>query len=144
VIAEFREFVNRGSFIDLAVGFVMGVAVTGVVNALVDRVIMPTIGLLFGEPNFDLILTFGGVDADGVPVGSVGAVITALVTFLFIALALFFIVKGYNAMQRKAAEEEAPPEPDPADVVLLREILEELRGKPGVSDGSPAVGDEPA
>jgi len=145
VIAEFREFINRGSFIDLAVGFVMGVAVTGVVNALVDRVVMPTIGLLFGEPNFDQILTFGGVDADGVAVGSIGAVITALVNFLFIALALFFIVKGYNAMQRKAAEGdgEAPPEPDPADVVLLREILEELRQERGATGGPAASSSEP-
>lgn len=127
MLAEFREFINRGSFIDLAVGFVMGVAVTGVVNALVERVIMPLIGLLFGEPNFDDVLTFGGT-VDGVPVGSVGAVITALVTFVFVALALFFIVKGYNRMQR---DEPGEPEPqaEPEDVVLLREILAELKAQ---------------
>lgn len=143
MIAEFREFINRGSFIDLAVGFVMGVAVTGVVTATVDRVIMPLIGLIFGEPNFDQLLTFGGTDAEGVAIGSVGAVITALVTLLFIALALFFIVKGYNSMQRKAAE-ETPPEPDPADVVLLREILEELRREGGASGGTVASEADPA
>ncbi len=127
MLEEFREFINRGSFIDLAVGFVMGVAVTGVVNALVQRVIMPLIGLLFGEPNFDDVLTFGGT-VDGVPVGSVGAVITALVTFVFVALALFFIVKGYNRMQR---DEPSEPEPqaEPEDVVLLREILAELKAQ---------------
>ena len=127
MLAEFREFINRGSFIDLAVGFVMGVAVTGVVNALVERVIMPLIGLLFGEPNFDNVLTFGET-VDGVPVGSVGAVITALVTFLFVALALFFIVKGYNRMQRDEPG-EPEPEAEPQDVVLLREILEELKAQ---------------
>lgn len=127
MFAEFREFINRGSFIDLAVGFVMGVAVTGVVNALVGRVVMPLIGLLFGEPNFDNVLTFGET-VDGVPVGSVGAVITALVTFVFVALALFFIVKGYNRMQR---DEPAQPEPnaEPEDVILLREILRELQAQ---------------
>ena len=76
MLAEFREFINRGNFIDLAVGFVMGVAVSGVVTSLVERVVMPLIGLLFGEPNFEQVLTFGG-EVDGVPVGSVGAVITA-------------------------------------------------------------------
>ncbi|TVR29761.1 MAG: large conductance mechanosensitive channel protein MscL [Nitriliruptor sp.] len=127
MLAEFREFINRGSFIDLAVGFVMGVAVTGVVNALVERVIMPLIGLLFGEPNFDNVLTFGET-VDGVPVGSVGAVITALVTLLFVALALFFIVKAYNRMQRDEPG-EPEPEAEPEDVILLREILEELKAR---------------
>ena len=127
MIAEFKEFINRGSFIDLAVGFVMGVAVTGVVNALVERVIMPAIGLLIGEPNFDNVLTFGET-VDGVPAGSVGAVITALVTLLFVALALFFIVKGYNRMQRQEPG-EPEPEAEPEDVLLLREILEELKAQ---------------
>ncbi|GGI09502.1 MscL family protein [Egicoccus halophilus] len=63
VVREFREFVARGSFVDLAVGFVMGGAVTGVVNALVERLIMPLIALLFGEPDFDAIGRFGCVAA---------------------------------------------------------------------------------
>ncbi len=134
MLAEFREFINRGNFIDLAVGFVMGVAVSGVVTSLVERVVMPLIGLLFGEPNFDQVLTFGG-EVDGVPVGSVGAVITALVNLLFVALALFFIVKGYNQMQRRRrAEDQTPgdePVPDPEDIALLREIRDELRTQRG-------------
>jgi large conductance mechanosensitive channel len=127
VFAEFKEFINRGNFIDLAVGFVMGVAVTGVVNALVQRVVMPVIGLIFGEPDFDNVLMFGETVA-GTPVGSVGAVITALVTFVFVALVLFFIVKGYNRMQRQEPDEPEPAA-EPEDVVLLREILEELRAQ---------------
>ncbi len=127
MFAEFKEFINRGNFIDLAVGFVMGVAVTGVVNALVQRVVMPVIGLIFGEPDFDNVLTFGET-VDGTPVGSVGAVITALVTFVFVTLVLFFIVKGYNRMQRQEPDEPEPAA-EPEDVVLLREILEELRAQ---------------
>jgi large conductance mechanosensitive channel len=134
MIAEFREFINRGNFIDLAVGFVMGVAVSGVVTALVERVIMPLIGLIFGEPNFDQILTFGG-DVDGEPIGSVGAVLTALVNLLFVGLALFFIVKGYNRMQRSRRAGEGEPEDeapaDPEDVALLREIRDELKAQRG-------------
>jgi large conductance mechanosensitive channel len=133
MIAEFREFINRGNFIDLAVGFVMGVAVSGVVTALVERVVMPLIGLIFGEPNFDQILTFGGV-VDGEPVGSVGAVLTALVNLLFVGVALFFIVKGYNQMQRRrrAGEDQSEDPPDPEDIALLREIRDELKAQRGV------------
>jgi large conductance mechanosensitive channel len=119
VLTEFREFINRGNFIDLAVGFVMGVAVTGVVTAVVERLIMPLIAVLAGQPNFDAIGTFGDD-------GSVGAVVTALVNFLLIAVVLFLIVKAYNKMQRTVPD-EPEPEADPEDVVLLREIRDALR-----------------
>ncbi|MCC5948952.1 MAG: large conductance mechanosensitive channel protein MscL [Nitriliruptoraceae bacterium] len=126
MIAEFREFINRGNFIELAVGFVMGVTVTTVVQAVVNRLIMPAIGLLFGEANFDNLLTFGdAVGEDGVPIGSLGAVLTALVNFLLVALVLFLIVKAYNRMQRSEPA-EPEPEADPEDVVLLREIRDAL------------------
>jgi large conductance mechanosensitive channel len=126
VIAEFKEFVNRGNFIDLAVGFVMGVAVAGVINTFVERLIMPIIGVLFGEPNFDDVGRFACTN--GECAGSVGAVITALISFLLVALALFFIVKAYNKLQR-AEPEEPEPEAEPDDVVLLREIRDELRAR---------------
>jgi large conductance mechanosensitive channel len=123
VIAEFKEFINRGNFIDLAVGFVMGVAVAGVINTFVERLIMPLIGLVFGEPNFDEVGQFACTN--GECAGSVGAVITAMISFLLVALALFFIVKAYNKLQRTSPE----PDADPDDVVLLREIRDELRAR---------------
>jgi large conductance mechanosensitive channel len=127
VITEFKEFINRGNFIDLAVGFVMGVAVTGVVNTLVERMLMPLIAMIFGQPDFDAIGTFGSVDPEtGMQTGSVGAVLTAVVNFLLIAFALFLIVKAYNRMQRTRAD-EPEPDADPEDVVLLREIRDALR-----------------
>jgi large conductance mechanosensitive channel len=122
VIEEFREFINRGNFVDLAVGFVMGLAVAGVVTALVERLVMPLIALMVGEPNFDAIGTFGDN-------GSVGAVITAVVNFLLIALALFFIVKAYNRMQRRRPN-VPEPEADPEEVMLLREIRDALQRRP--------------
>lgn len=118
MLAEFREFVNRGNFVDLAVGFVMGVAVTGVVTSIVERLVMPLIAVLVEQPNFDAIGTFGED-------GSVGAVVTALVNFLLIAFVLFLIVKAYNRMQRSVPD-EAEPEADPEEVVLLREIRDAL------------------
>ena len=71
--------------IELAVGFVLGVAFQGVITALTDRVLMPLIALVFGQPSFDAIGTFGDD-------GSVGAVITALVNFLLVAVALFLVI----------------------------------------------------
>jgi large conductance mechanosensitive channel len=128
MLREFREFINRGSFVDLAVGFVMGAAVTGVVNAIVERLIMPLIAVAFDEPNFDSIGQFGCVAGEGCA-GSVGAVVTALVNFLLVAFVLFLIVKAYNRLQRS---DPATPEPeaDPEDVVLLREIRDALVRRP--------------
>lgn len=127
MLTEFKEFINRGSFVELAVGFVMGVAFQAVVSTLTERVITPAIATLFGEPNFDRLLTFGAIDPEtGMPVGSVGAVLTALLNFLLVAFALFLVVKGYNRLKRDEPE-EPEPEADPEDVVLLREIRDALR-----------------
>ena len=124
MIKEFREFINRGSFIDLAVGFVMGAAVTGVVNAIVERLLMPLIALAVGQPNFDSVLEFA-CEA-GECAGSVGAVITALINFLLVGFALFLIVRAYNRLKRDEPT-EPEPEAEPEDVVLLREIRDALR-----------------
>jgi large conductance mechanosensitive channel len=135
VTAEFREFINRGNFVDLAVGFVMGVAVAGVVTAIVERLVMPAIAVVVGEPNFEAIGQFAC--EDGTCAGSVGAVITALVNFLLIAVVLFLIVRAYNKMQR------AQPEADHDDVVLLREIRDLLRADTGAPVAGGATGPGP-
>lgn len=127
MITEFKEFISRGSFIDLAVGFVMGVAVTGVVNAIVERLLMPAVAVLFGQPNFESIGSFA-CEA-GECAGSVGAVLTALVNFVLIAFALFLIIRAYNRFQRQVPDEPEPAA-DPDDVVLLREIRDALRERP--------------
>lgn len=135
MIQEFREFVNRGNVIDLAVAVVLGAAFKPIIDALVQRVLMPIIGMLVGEPNFNQLGTFacspdgdpelGIVVGDQVCSGSLGAVITETVAFLLVALALFFVVKAYNRMQR-TDEAEPEPEADPEDIVLLREIRDRL------------------
>lgn len=128
MIGEFREFINRGSMVELAVGFVLGVAFQGVVGSLTDRVLLPLVAMLFGEPNFDALLTFGDVDPEtGVPAGSVGAVLTSVTNLVLVALALFFVVRAYNRMQRRAATQtEEVPVPPSEEVVLLREIRDSL------------------
>ena len=132
MIAEFREFIARGNMVEIAVAFVLGVAFQSVISTITERVLTPLIAMAFGEPNFDALLTFGAVDPEtGIPAGSLGAVLTALINFLLVAIALFLIVKAYNRLKRRqVAEEEAgaepEPEPDAQDVVLLREIRDAL------------------
>jgi large conductance mechanosensitive channel len=127
VVQEFKEFISRGNMIELAVAFVLGVSFQSVITAITGRVITPLIGLLFGEPDFDTLLMFGAIDPEtGMQVGSVGAVLTALLNFLLVALALFLVVKAYNRM-RRSSPAEPEPEAEPDDVVLLREIRDALR-----------------
>ncbi len=117
---EFREFAMRGNVVDMAVGIIIGGAFGTIVRSLVTDVIMPPIGLLLGGVDFtDLFLTL----KDGIPAGpyatlasaqeagavtiGYGVFINAVISFLVVALAVFFLIKGINRMKR---EEETPPE----------------------------------
>jgi len=126
VIKEFKDFISRGSLIDIAVGFVMGVAFAGVVTAFVGKIVNPLIGLLFNASSLDTWAMFGNVDeATGLKSGSVGAFVGAFINFVIVAFVMFLVVKAYNRM--KAKEEAAPAEP-PEDVQLLRQIRDSLAG----------------
>jgi large conductance mechanosensitive channel len=121
MLQEFKEFIAKGNAVLLAVGFIMGVAFATVVTSLVEHVLMPIIAVPFGQPNFsDLTLTVN----DSVIMW--GAFVTAVVTFLLTALAVFlFVVKPYNAfMTRFAGREE---ETGPTEIDLLTEIRDSLR-----------------
>ncbi len=127
MIAEFKEFISRGNMVEMAVAFVLGVAFQSVISAITGRVLTPLIAWIFGEPDFDALLTFGAVDPEtGLPTGSVGAVLTALLSFFLVAVALFLVVKAYNRLQRQGDSTEPEPEAEPAEVVLLREIRDAL------------------
>jgi large conductance mechanosensitive channel len=133
MIREFKDFINRGNVVDLAVAVVLGAAFSPVVAAVVDRVLMPLIGLVFGEPNFDAVGTFAcqpaaeGVEGiavgDQVCAGSLGAVLTAITTFVLVGFALFLVVKAYNRLQ--GPEEEVAT--GPTEVDLLTEIRDTLQ-----------------
>ena len=125
MIKEFRDFIQRGNLVDLAVAFVMGLAFSSIVNTLVGKVINPLIGMVFDVSSLDALWMFGRIDeATGLQQGSVGAFIGAVVNFLIVALVLFLIVKAYNRFRAK--EEEAPAAP-PEDTLLLREIRDSLQ-----------------
>lgn len=125
MIQEFKEFVAKGNVVMLAVGFIMGVAFQGVVNSLVENVIMPIVAIPFGQPNFDqLTITVN----DSVIMW--GAFVTAAVVFLLTALAVFlFIVKPYNAYVDRFGKTE-DEEAGPTELELLTEIRDALRSRP--------------
>lgn len=129
MLREFRDFVNRGNFVDIAVAFVMGAAFGAVVTALTERVVSPLIGLLFDLRGLGRIGTFGKVDPETMQrAGSVGAFVEAFLNFLIVGFAMFLVVRVYNRFKARAAEEpEAVPAAAPEDVVLLREIRDLLR-----------------
>ena len=131
MMSEFKEFAMRGNVIDLAVGVVIGAAFGKIVTALVDKVIMPPIGLLIGGVDFSklsIVLKEATVDAAGKEVPAVvlayGEFINALIQFIIVAFAIFLVVKAINRVHKKP--EEAPAAP-PEDVLLLREIRDSLK-----------------
>ncbi len=142
MLQEFKDFISKGNVVDLAVAVVIGAAFAPVVGTFVSRILMPLVGMVIGQPNFDTLGTFACeavpvVDGVAAPTagliingaglectGSVGAVLTIFVNFVLVALAVFLAVKAYN--KTKAPEPEAAPAGPPADEVLLSEIRDLL------------------
>lgn len=129
-IREFREFIERGNVLDLAVGIVVGGAFGKIVSSFVGDVLMPPIGLLLGGVQFGhLKLDLGGSPEAPVTL-NYGSFLQSLVDFLIIAAAVFLVVRVANALRRKREEPAppAPPEP-PAQERLLAEIRDLLRAR---------------
>ena len=103
MIKEFKDFLMRGNLVGLAVAFVMGLAFAALITSFVDNLVMPIVAMIIGKPDFS-DLTFTINDA----VFRYGAFITALMTFLATAAAIFFVVKPMNALMAliKKPEEE--------------------------------------
>ena len=141
---EFKAFINKGNVIDLAVAVIIGAAFGKIVSSLTDDLIMPMIGYLTGGLDFSShFLRLGPIPADyagsitsyadlkkaGVPLLGFGQFVTVSVQFLIVAFVVFLIVRAVHRLDRKKEEEAAAPAAPPEDVVLLREILAELRKK---------------
>ena len=132
---EFREFIARGNVIDLAVGVIIGAAFTGVVNSLVNDLIMPPIGVITGGIDFSnhFITLSGGDYASlkaaqdaGAATVNFGLFINKLVSFLIVAWVVFLLVKQVNKLRRNEA---APPPAPPRSEVLLEEIRDLLKNR---------------
>lgn len=141
MLKEFREFALKGNVVDLAVGIIIGAAFTGIVQSLVNDIIMPPVGVLMGGidfSNYFVALKAGAEPASlsaakeaGVPVLAYGKFINALINFAIVAWALFFVVRQMNALRRRFEEPAAPKAPPapPRQEVLLEEIRDLLKAR---------------
>ena len=146
LFAEFKAFIMRGNVLDMAVGVIIATAFGAITTTLVQKVLMPLIGCIFGGVDLDkLNITLKEAVMNGeevvkeAVVMEIGTFITAVINFIIVALIVFLIVKAFNKAREKAEskkkkeEEEAAPaepeEPKPTTEELLAEILEELRKK---------------
>lgn len=132
IVKEFREFALKGNVVDLAVGVIIGAAFNGIVQSLVNDLVMPPIGWLTGGLDFsDLAFTLPASPL--APAGAelvtinYGKFITTLISFLIVAWVIFLLVKTINTMKRKqeAAPATAPDKPE--DIKLLGEIRDLLK-----------------
>ena len=93
---DFKEFITKGSVMNLAVGFVLGAAFTAIVTSLVNDIIMPLIGIITGGIDFShLFLTFGSAKV------AYGAFISAIINYILISLAVFLIVRALSKFSKK-------------------------------------------
>ena len=130
VIKEFKEFAMKGNVVDLAVGVIIGAAFGKIVTVLVEKIIMPPIGLAVGGMDFsELKILLKAADAAGKGEVAIwyGELIQATVHFIIVAFALFMVIKGMNSIKRKDALTVLAPAPTPDDIILLREIRDLLK-----------------
>ncbi|MFI2103132.1 large conductance mechanosensitive channel protein MscL [Isoptericola sp. NPDC019693] len=129
LLAGFKEFIMRGNVVDLAVGIVIGGAFTAVVTGLLDGIINPLIAAIFGQPDISQVLSF---EING-SLFSVGVFLNAVLNFLIVAAALYFIVVAplNHLAERRARGQEEEPEPLAQDTVLLQEIRDLLAAQSG-------------
>ena len=143
IVKDFRDFIGKGNAIDLAVGVIVGSAMTTILKSFVDELIVPLTGLV-GKADFaNSYVVLKGTITDGLPLAEArkvaGAVVlgygqfaTVLINTLIMAFVVFLVVRAITKMKAKMAAEEAaapppPPAAPPADVVLLGEIRDLLK-----------------
>jgi large conductance mechanosensitive channel len=132
-MSEFKEFAVKGNVMDLAVGVIIGGAFGKIVDSIVGDLIMPVVGKIFGGLDFNnYFIALSGQTAttlvEAKKAGAVfayGSFITILLNFVILAFIIFLMVKQMNRLKREAPP--APPAPTPEDVLLLREIRDNLK-----------------
>lgn len=131
MISEFKEFISRGSVVDLAVGVVIGAAFGRIVTAMVDGIVMPLIGMAMGGVNFSdlaVVLNPAQLDAAGKEIAPAlllkyGAFVQSLIDFVVVAFVIFLFLRAYNRMRAPAVAADTGPT---EEVLLLREIRDSL------------------
>lgn len=134
LVKEFREFAVKGNMIDMAVGIIIGGAFGKCVSSLVGDMLMPPLGLIMGKMDFSqytILLKAGETLADGTvkPPTELrfGPFLNTIIDFLFVAFAVFMLVKAINRLRREEAAAPAPPPAPPAEERLLTEIRDILK-----------------
>lgn len=143
-LREFKAFIMRGNVIDLAVGVVIGAAFTAIVTSVVEDLLNPIVGILMGGIDFSnlFVVLFGERRASleltrqgGASVLALGAFLNAVIKFLIVGFAVFWLVKILSKLQASQAVEKAktPPAPTPSEK-LLAEILAEMKAQRGTAE----------
>jgi len=131
--SEFKEFITKGNVMDLAVGVIIGAAFGKIVDSLVNDIIMPVVGKIFGGLDFsNMYIPLNGQDTalalvEAKKAGAVlayGNFVTILINFIILAFVIFQMVKMVNRMKKTTP---AAPAATPDDIVLLREIRDALK-----------------
>jgi large conductance mechanosensitive channel len=126
VVKEFKEFAMKGNVVDLAVGVIIGGAFGKIVSSMVDKVLMPIIGVLMGGVDFSglkAVIVEAAADGKGEVAVGYGFFLQTVLDFIIVAFCLFTVIKMMNRM--KKAPQVLPPTPE--DVLLLREIRDSLK-----------------
>lgn len=139
MLKEFKEFIARGNVIDLAVGVIIGASFGAITKSVVDDLVMPVLGLIVGKVDFGNLFvtlspgklagpvaTLAEAKAAGAVTLNYGLFINVVINFLLIAFAVFLLVKFVNRVRTRMVGED-PVAPPPDEVLLLREIRDELK-----------------
>lgn len=119
MIEEFKEFINRGNLVDMAVAFVLGTAFASLVTSFTDDILMQVVAMIVGKPDFSsLSLTINDAQI------RYGAFLNAIIAFLIVAVAMFMVVKAYNLLRKEADDDETDEQ-----IELLTEIRDALRNR---------------
>ncbi len=135
MVEEFKAFAMKGNVVDLAVGVIIGGAFGKIVDSIVGDLIMPVVSRIFGGLDFsnyffvlgdnpNKLATLAELQKAGVATFAYGKFLTIVVNFIILAWIIFLMIKAMNKA-RKAAE--PPPAPTPEDILLLREIRDNLK-----------------
>jgi large conductance mechanosensitive channel len=136
-LQEFRDFIATGNLVEVAVAFILGLAIKAVIDAFINHVANPIIGAIFGKPNLDHVLEFtlrkgkGEIDPTtgkrvDASVLSIGAVLTQIVSLILVGLVLFLAIKAYNKIRKP---EPVATETGPSEIDLLTDIRDALRNR---------------
>jgi large conductance mechanosensitive channel len=124
LVSDFKKFIMQGDLVAIAVAFIIGLAFKTVVDSLVNDVIMPFVGAIFGKPSFGALTLEVGHG-----VIHYGLFVNAVVNFLIIAATLFVVMRAYEALKERRSPAEKQADPTQLDVLTeIRDLLAQGRG----------------